>query len=356
MNGISSMAVAGQGYQGAWSMAQTIVRFVLAAWLVASAGIQPLAAQTCGVLPSIIFHNGAEADDPLVFPDVRPVDLPDPATPLGLSLDAEAEPWIAAGSIHLSGTIAGPPGTAVTLDGRPARMEAGRWWLPFVALDPGANALMIVAATPGGERQELSVMVTSDEASAPLPRIEFERADAFVPAEVAIRLLLPADSKVTEVRADLNGNGELDYLGPPTDVAMAVRIFQPGVYTTTVTLIEPGSPDVVLEAPIVLPRLGMTRVTLCHSFSEMRQSLLAGDIDGALDFVHAELHDFYRAMWIEMGDDLPAAAAALGEVVDGTLGFNDAELIVAREEDGVLYGYPVQLSRDRDGIWKFSGL
>lgn len=325
-------------------------------FLLLAVSAAPLAAQTCGVLPSLIFRNGVEISDPLVFPDVQPVELPDPSTPLSLSLDPLPDPLVAAEGLQLSGQFAGPPGTAVTIRGRPARMEAGRWWLPFVALDPGPNELLIVAATPGGARQELTVQVTSDPASAPLPRLEVVRADAFVPAEVALRLVLPADSKVSEIRADLNGNGLPDYLGPPTDAPMAARLFQSGVYDATVTLIEPGMPDQVLQNTIVLPRLGMTRVTLCHTYGEMRQRLMAADIDGALVFVHAELHDFYRAMWEAMGEELAAAAAALGDVADGTLGFNEAELILAREEEGMLYGYPLQLSRDRDGIWKFSGL
>ncbi len=323
--------------------------------LLLTSWIPAVTAQSCGVIPNDIFRSGVESTDPLVFPDLRPVPLPQPSASLSLSLDPLPDPLIADQGIALTGSYEGPPGTAVTVDGRAARMDGGRWWLPYVGLEPGLNAVRIVAATHAGERIEETLSVNSDADLLPLPRLEVERADAFLPAALSLRLLLPPDSKVSEVRADLDGDGQFDYVGLPPPTLDKV-LLNPGPFIARVELHQVGEPLVVLSLPGVVPRIGLTRVTLCHLFERLRSHLMASDIEAALALMHPELHDSYRSMWQNLGTNLPALAASLGQVADGSLGFNEAELFVLREENGRSFGYPVQFSRDREGLWKISGL
>jgi len=317
--------------------------------------VAPLAAQTCGVLPNPISRSSVESTDPLVFPDVRPVPLPDPGTALSLSLDPLPDPLIADQAIALGGSYAGPPGTAVTVDGRAARMDSGRWWLPYVGLEPGLNTVRIVAATHSGERIEETLSINSDPALTPLPRLEVERAEAFLPVALSLRLHLPTDAAVSEVRADLDGDGQFDYVGPPMPT-LDKTLLRPGPFVARVELHQAGAPPAHLSLAGVVPRVGLTRVTLCQLLERLRDHLKAGDIEAALALLHPELHDVYRPLWQDLGASLPALADALGEVADGSLGFSEAELIVLREEGGLRVGYPVQFSRDREGLWKISGL
>jgi hypothetical protein len=330
-------------------------RWLLA--LLASVLLAPPAwSQPCGIFPSEIFRNGVEADDPMTFPDVSPVTLPGDATPLSLTLDfPPTGADIVGTAVTLGGAWSGPPNTAVTIDGRPARVAPGRWWLPALALEPGSNAIDIVATASNGSQQQVSRILTSDPDSAPRPRVEVEQAGVYAPSQTGFRVLLPVDSQVTEVRADFNADGMPEHVGPPQPGPYGYVYRQPGAYTARFTLVEDGEPDVVLEVPVVVSRLGETRATLCKVFDTLKQRLAKNDIAAALQLLHPEIRDFYQGIWSKI-DDLPAVATQLGDIADGRIGFAEAEYLIVREEEGQLYGYRVQFSRDPDGVWKISAM
>jgi hypothetical protein len=251
--------------------------------------------------------------------------------------------------------VDGPPNTAVTIDGRPARLADGRWWLPALALDSGSNSIEAILTGPDGSQLTVARALTADPAAAPRPRVEIEGAGVNPPAEVGFRLLLPDGAEIIEVRADFDADGMPEHVGPPQAGPYGYVYHQPGAYTARFTLVEDGEPDVVLEVPVVVSRLGETRVTLRKVFDTLKQRLAANDVSAALELLHPEIRDFYEGIWTKF-DDLPAVANQLGDIADGRIGFAEAEYVIVREEEGVLYGYRVQFSRDPDGVWKISAM
>ena len=86
--------------------------------------------------------------------------------------------------------------------------------------------------------------------------------------------------------------------------------------------------------------------------NELRDALLAGDIEGALEYFIEPVRERYRITFNEMGDSLTERMSSIEmfHLLDANEDMINAEAI--REINGVRYSHPVTLMKDQDGNWK----
>lgn len=89
----------------------------------------------------------------------------------------------------------------------------------------------------------------------------------------------------------------------------------------------------------------------------MKASLLAGNIETALNYFIEPSKDMYRNVFIQMGSDkINSRFSSIFELRLDILYGKLSECGALRNEDDVVFSYPVTFIKDSDGIWKMMGL
>lgn len=333
----------------------------LCGWAMLLLSSQPAHAQErCGIAETI-FRNGFEADSlpgPLIFP---------PSAPLTLTLDSGQNGSTVPGpTTTLSGTFSGPPGTGVGAKGRPALRSGNRWLIPNVPLDGGPEVLTVTATTLAGATTTQSLTLIRDDSVDASARLSVDTTSRFAPGTVRFRLVVAPSLVVTRLRLDFDGDGIADLDSSNPAAPLSYRYRQPGLYRVAATIdLQPGSPGtppntITRETQVLVQLLAETREDVCAAFGTMRTRLTANDVSGALLALHPRLRPTFQALWTDLGSGLPAVAAQLGTIVDGTIGTEGfAEYLIVRPISGQpqqYRGYRVHFDLGSDGVWRIGSM
>jgi sugar lactone lactonase YvrE len=98
-----------------------------------------------------------------------------------------------------------------------------------------------------------------------------------------------------------------------------------------------------VELPITLPDA---------TWSDMKEKLSEGDIEGALTYFSEASQDRYREIFTLLQAELPQIANQMQDIHLISIRGDVAEYIIVREEDGTEMGYFIYFIKDEDGNWK----
>lgn len=327
------------------------------------------AGSMCGVPPTGIFQSRFEPGEvapPAYVPN--PV-LPSDATPLALSVTFPTD-GITVGTafIQVHGTFAGPPNTGVSVNGT-AALQAGTNFLGRgVLLEPGTNTLTVEVTSPSGVVQSVTRTVNFNASVA--PDVELKSAHSGDYAPFSLRFTTPVragatNTTIERVRIDYDGNATFDLDTTNSATRLTHRYQNPGLYVATaeVTLNDGDAltPPVVVTAShrVMSEDLDVTRASLCKTFETFRARLAALQYTSALDVFNAEVRPRYQGFIEGLGANGGVVATGIGEIATGNIGQEGAELLLARPisgQPGKFHSFPLQFTRDSDGVWRISAL
>jgi hypothetical protein len=326
---------------------------------VAIAAPSAFAQPQCGFTDRLFGARFERADQPAV-------QLAAPTTPLTISIDARySGATTSQAAVAVFGTYAGPPLTGVSVNGRPGRRHGQTWLVDAVPLQAGPNTLTATATRLNDQSVQTTVTIHRAPPSPDQPEVAATNVQRYAPGRGAVSVALPPGSalQLQDVRLDVDGDGtpEQTLPGATDPVSVTVALDQPGLYLIRVSGdlddTDPATAPIPFQRdlPVLVEHTGLSRLELCAVFHHMQSRLQAGNINGALQALHPRLHTRFRALWEGLGGTLPTVAAGLGEVADGTLGPEGAELLIARpdqESPGTLEGFPLRMAQGSDGVWR----
>lgn len=315
------------------------------------------AQEPCG-LTATLFHAGFEITDPIG------ATLPAAGTALAVSIDpAFAGITVDTSSVTLFGTWAGPPAAGVAVNGQSAQVE-GNYWLATLPLADGANTLTATVTALTGATLNTAVTVTRGSTPPPVQWLA-EAAQTYSPAWARFGLQVRSDRTLVSASLDYDGNNQADATVTDPESVMTWQYALPGFYRAKATVtLDDGNPNtaleqVIVQTPVLVQNLTLTRLTLCHVFGQMKQRLAAADIEGALKTLHPRLQPSFQSLWTTLGSSLPTVANQLGTVADGTLSTDFAEYLIARPIAGQpdqYEGFRIQFDKGLDGVWRIGSM
>lgn len=301
--------------------------------------------------------------------DSRRPQLPSDDMPLALSVAFPADGiTVGTASIQVHGSFAGPPNTGVSVNGVSALQGRNEFLGRDVRLQPGANTIAVTVTAASGAVQSVTRSVAYDPGQAPDVELQSAFVGDYSPFSSRYSLSLRsgvANPLVQRIRVDYDTDGtfEIDTDDPARRLAHRYETAGLKLATAEVTLDDGtiGTPSVVVTATrrTLVEDLDVTRETLCKAFEDHRGNLASQQYTAALNAFTADAHPRYQAFIEGLGANGPALAARLGRIVDGTIAQDFAELILARplsDQPGKFQGYPLQFTRDHDGVWRISAL
>ena len=291
-----------------------------------------------------------------------PVELRPEATPLSVKITSPVDGFATPRpEVEVRGTFDGPPNSGLRINGRAAFVYGNEFLLPSVRLRAGSNRIEARVVSMTGSREVDSVDVTMD-ANAPVEALVLaaDRTGGSVPTTVKFSWTAALPQDFVRMQMDYADDGSFDVDNTEASTPLQFLYAKPGIYTARLrlTTAEPGR--VVQEATrsVASVNTDFRRATLCYVFDRMRKRLTAFDVAGALETLSPDLRPNFETFWTANVSRLPMMAASLGDVVDGTMTSEFAELTIARPSDGKLerLAFSITLGTDRDGVWRITGM
>jgi hypothetical protein len=235
------------------------------------------------------------------------------------------------------------------LDALPAPYEAGTFAVE-VPVAEGIPGVTVVARDGGGGQSSETIPITVlQPLSRPL-RLESSTAAGLAPLGVRFSASGVPMGSVYSLDLDSDGRPEEEGDGLPQREFVYER---PGVHVATLKLTTPDGQVLLARGSIEVYDRARLETQLRSEWSEFKAAMRAADPAVAASFVHRDR----RAAWTEYFARLTPAQLAATEalftdltLVSAAPGRADCDML--RDEDGLLYSFPVSFELDGDGGWK----
>jgi hypothetical protein len=256
---------------------------------------------------------------------------------------------VPAGPLLVRGTVLAPVQGGVSVNGFPAMVQNGQW-AAVIPVDPSVEALMATATVVGGASVSASTAVSVGPAPPPTVELVADPSDGVVPLTITWKVLNNTGHAIIQYELDPTGTGAFDPPVPSLDgteaTYSATGLWFPVLRVTDEDGVTHTSATVVLAADPVAVSARFDGL-----WSGFKSRLQAGDVSGALAFVAPNLRPRMEQLFNQLGADLPAAAATLGDIgVTDQLG-DLAEAVLTRDEPSGRQLYFILFRRDGLGRW-----
>jgi len=256
---------------------------------------------------------------------------------------------ITADRVIVRGTASGAPGDiGVTVNGFPALVNGGQWAIEL-PLAPGANVISAAATDSTGAQFTTSLDVTVPQATRPSMLLRGVPDSGVAPLPVTFTAINQTGRPLVQFEFDPLGKGTFAPL-PPTFDTFATTYTGAGlmlptlratddqgrVYTAT-TVVNIEAPDTVTARFQAL-------------WTSFKARLQAGDIPGALAHLTPKLQARFQTVF-QLGADLPAIGAGLGNLEVLNQVGNLAETVIVQAENGTPSLYFIYFRRTPLGQW-----
>jgi hypothetical protein len=255
------------------------------------------------------------------------------------------------GNVVVRGTLPHQPGVdvGVSVNGYPAAVE-GTQFAARVPVGPGVTGftaeLNTFAGTQARDTVSVSVTPTGEEPMA--LRVNRPGGAAPFSAEFRLSWVVP----VTQIVFDADGNGATDFQGARLE-NFPFTYTRAGVYVPTARVTDTGGTSHTAMTVVHVMDQAAMDARLQAVWTGFRDALRAGDLAGAMRFLHSSTRSQYEAQLARLS---PAALANIDQQMTAIqlveLGFGGAEYEMLRPRDGQTRSFAVWFNVDHDGLWR----
>lgn len=255
-------------------------------------------------------------------------------------------------NIMVKGILANESGneTNVSVNGVPAIVWRGQFVANHVPLVDGANTITVNATDSQGHKAVTAVTVGATT-TGPSITLGPDDAAGVSPLTTTLRIASPFTGTPS---LHAFGPGPVEFLDGSTAEAYISRMTTPGIYifTADVTDLSNTYSDTVA---VVVSDAADTDARIRSKWNGMKSRLIAGDIEGALDYFARPSQDQYRKIFTYLSDQISGIAANMEEIEQIYADDNVAKYRIMKDEvvNGGSYRitHYIYFVRDGYGHW-----
>jgi hypothetical protein len=288
------------------------------------------------------------------------VPIPVQVEPVGIALDSGIDGIsVADDHLLLAGSVRAPRNAALLLDGREVPIDSqGRFLLDVVDLALGRNALTLTLNTLDGAPIRRSLAI--DSQGTPGFRVALEPGHGYAPFSTKLAISMRADISFGHISVDSNGDGIADVTLtelPGGTASLDLTMPNAGTYPVSVTVYDSkGATMFRTTRTVRVFERGELGLKVVDAYQTMVGRLAAENVAGALRAFVGDMQDRYADVFEALAVSPRQVAEQLGQLVDGVVSENSAELTIARDTPNGKELFMVYLIRGGDGIWRIESM
>jgi hypothetical protein len=224
----------------------------------------------------------------------------------------------------------------------------------FVAVDiplqPGPNTITVTATDAvTGQTATTSIELTS---TGPAPvTVEAEPETGLAPLPVSFHVTWQADWVPTQITADLDGNGTLDYASTDLSVTPQYTYAAAGIYQAAFTFTDAQGATQQLKVPVVIQDEAILDQKFQALWGELIGNLSVANADGAANYFLPGSRAKYHAAFVALGSKLPTIVSSFSSLHKSTITDSYGEYLITRNINGKDYAFFVYFRQGSDGTW-----
>jgi hypothetical protein len=251
----------------------------------------------------------------------------------------------------------GVGGAGVMVNGIPAQVAGSDFFVNNLNLLEGENTITVVATEPGGAMVSDTITVIVDT-SLTTNRVELslnpESGLSPLSTRLSAKLYLENEPTTSDLVCDYPDVATITKI---SETEYDLIIDQPGIYTLVYTINDDQGG--IFDAQITVNAVDeiMLDSILRNTWNDMRNKLIAQDINGALACIHPSSEKTYQFIFNTVDlVNLSGIASNMGAIEMIYSKDNVAKFRIKRQEDvgGTLYDitYYIHFMKDEAGVWK----
>lgn len=257
-------------------------------------------------------------------------------------------------TLSVKGTVAhaGDNETGVTVNGIVAMISGNQFTVNHVPLNHGENIITARATDAAGVTMTDSITVNADTSGDSI-RLTADPGSGMAPLETTLKI--DGSFDFTSSNISYVGPDTVEFLESSHDeyrVAMTTE----GVYTFTVQVEDYQGYTYTSTVAVEVVDEAALDGLLQDKWAGMKAALVAGDVDGALEYHYEDTQERYAAIYNALGSDLPMLSQQMQEI--SPIYFEDQRAKYRIRQDHSVEGqtvtitYYIYFSQDENGIWK----
>jgi hypothetical protein len=259
-------------------------------------------------------------------------------------------------AVMVEGTLTNHLGyeTGVTVNGVVALVDDKYFVASNVPLDQGENKIIAKAIDTSGNEIEYSIIVLADTENQNI-RLNIDPKSGTAPFETKLEITGPSPIQHSSVEitgpteAEITENGAESY---------QLNFTIPGLYVVTVTAEDGAGMSYNDSVGVNVYDRDELGLLLEPKWNTMKNSLSAGDIQGALSVFKRETQTIYEGIFTDLGDQLPQIALGMQELemiyTNGSVAVYRTKRTETHQGQSYEITYKVYFDCIEDGIWKIN--
>jgi PKD repeat protein len=243
---------------------------------------------------------------------------------------------------------------SIKVNGIAAEIYGNQFVINNVPLVYGDNVIIVNGVDSNGGVGRAEIAVKAD-LSQPHITLSANITNGISPVTSYFLVSTETPNPIVNYQIDFNGDGVIDYTGE-TFENITYTYTTVGVYYPTVMVSDDKGKTYTASIAIVVLNKTHLELIFKGKWAVMKAALFAGNIESALNYFVEPSKDMYRNVFIQMGSDkINSRFSSIFDLSLDILYGKLSECGALRNEDGVVFSYPVTFIKDGDGIWKMMG-
>ncbi|BBO72201.1 hypothetical protein DSCA_61310 [Desulfosarcina alkanivorans] len=241
--------------------------------------------------------------------------------------------------------------TGLMVNSLPAMIDGDQFTVNHVPLIQGENIITAAATDASGLTLSDSITVNA-EMPEDYIRLTASPVSGTSPFETTLRI--DSSFAVASVQMTYFGPDDVTYLDESMD-EIRLEVTTEGIHTFEIEATDSEGNVYTDEISIEVVDRAALDDLLQDKWTNMKAALMAGDVDGALEYHHEDARERYAAIYNALGDDLATLVGRMQNIswINYVNGVAKYRIRQNHEINGqvVTITYYIYFSRDKNGLW-----
>jgi hypothetical protein len=283
----------------------------------------------------------------------------DPALTLHVTSPCNAdgcEVTVDADTVNIAGTYTGPADTGIAVNGKPASLVNGQFFLNNLPLTLGTNTINIIATTAGGLWTSEVLTINSLGPSA-LVLTASPTDTGIAPLTMNFHYQFQGNgATVQTLKMSYLGNGTDDVVTSDPNTILSHTYTDPGTYPAMLTIIDSNGQQHQALLPVSVQDMSIIGASIRKTWGDLGIALAKGNRAAAMNYLDYTAQQKYEPIFDVLLPNMPGIVGSFSQPLGISISNGYAQFTIVRVINGHAEVFFVYFVLGEDGVWRLDAM